>query len=85
MVKLKQQVLRGEIFMNRERRSKIIENLIDAGCDRMLAEHYADSRSKKEKNDILKYHRQHLLDDMHKCQKRIDCLDYLIYIEKDDK
>ncbi|MDE5993739.1 MAG: hypothetical protein K2G87_11900 [Oscillospiraceae bacterium] len=46
-----------------------------------LAEHYADSRNAKEKNDILKCHRQKLLDDLHKCQKRIDCLDYLIYSE----
>lgn len=67
--------------MNRETRSKIITNLTDAGCDIALAEHYADSKNTKEKKDILKSHRQKLLDNLHKCQKQIDCLDYLIYSE----
>lgn len=71
----------GGYLMNSELRSKIITNLTDAGCDIVLAERYADSKSTKEKNDILKSHRQRLLDDLHKCQKRIDCLDYLIYSE----
>lgn len=67
--------------MNCKTRSRVIANLTDAGCDMALAEHYADSQNAKEKNDILKCHRQKLLDDLHKCQKRIDCLDYLIYSE----
>lgn len=68
--------------MNTEKRSKIIANLTDAGCDINLAEHYADSKSEKEKDDILKLQRKKLLDNLHKCQKQIDCLDYLIYSEQ---
>lgn len=68
--------------MNSEKRSKIITNLIDAGCDTALAERYADSSSTKEKNKILDSHRQKLLDGLHKYQRQIDCLDYLIYSEK---
>ena len=54
--------------MNSELRSKIITNLTDADCDIVLAERYADSKSTKEKDDILKNHRKRLPDDLHKCR-----------------
>lgn len=66
----------------KELRDKIIVNLTDAGCDIQTAERYADSINVNEKKKILSAHRNLLLENLHKCQKQIDCLDYLIYSER---
>lgn len=66
----------------KEQRIKIIANLTDAGCGANTAERYVNSDSEKEKKRILDNHRKKLLDNLHKCQKQIDCLDYLIYSER---
>lgn len=68
--------------------NNIRQNLIDAGCN----EEQVDELIKKIKNGEIKTclkqlsnHRGCLLDNLHKEQKCIDCLDYLIYqIEKRD-
>ena len=58
----------------------ITENLKDAGCDQeMITEFFDKSGKKDEQLRILKRHRQQLLDRVHKEEKRIDCLDYLVY------
>lgn len=67
-------------------RGIVMQNLIDAGCNSALAEYYAqlilDGKMQSALN-ILGKHRKHLLDEVHTNQKRIDCLDHLIYkIEK---
>lgn len=60
----------------------IYQNLIDAGCDTKMAsqcmlfveeERYADMLP------ILKQYRETLLDSVRAGQRRIDCLDFLIY------
>ena len=58
----------------------ILQNLADAGCDRQTAEEFLSC-----------FHRQNrlkqfqLLEAMHLAQRRIDCLDYLVYqLEKED-
>ncbi|MDE6727359.1 MAG: hypothetical protein K2J80_05400 [Oscillospiraceae bacterium] len=57
----------------------MLQNLIDAGCGQDLtAEFMADFR----KENILKLpaaHRRSPPDNIHREQKRIDCLDYLVY------
>lgn len=60
----------------------IIQNLKDAGCgqetiDCCLA--CLDSGQKKELLRRLEKHRKGLLDQVHKGQKQIDCLDYLVF------
>ena len=64
----------------------IIQNLVDAGCDKdTITASVEDIHEEKitEGLKLLAMHRRSLLDDLHKEQKRIDCLDYLIYkIEK---
>lgn len=60
----------------------IIENRKDAGCsqetiDCCLA--CLDSGQKKELLKRLEKHRKGLLDQVHKGQKQIDCLDYLVF------
>lgn len=58
------------------------ENLKDAGCDPALAEQViallAQGR-RRETVALLKRHRGKVLDCCHAEQKKLDCLDYLIY------
>ena len=66
----------------------IFQNLIDAGCDNSFAEEYTrliiGGKTRSVLN-ILGNHRKKLLDEVHTNQKRIDCLDHLIYkIEKSE-
>ncbi len=59
----------------------VIQNLIDAGCDRQTVRMFLNSMKGGDIKDelcILEKHRSYLLDTLHLCQKRIDCLDYLI-------
>lgn len=59
----------------------IIENLCDAGCDQKLINDVMDKYSinKDECIKILENYRKCLLSDLHGCEKKIDCLDYLIF------
>lgn len=68
--------------MNANDENAIVQNLIDAGCGQeFIAEFMEDFRKKNISKDLklLAAHRRSLLDDLHKEQKRIDCLDYLVY------
>ncbi len=60
----------------------IIQNLKDSGCGAETIEAFVeDLREKKisEGLKLLEAHRRALLDELNKEQKRIDCLDYLVY------
>lgn len=60
----------------------IIQNLKDSGCGEDIIKAFVeDLREKKisEGLKLLEAHRRALLDELHKEQKRIDCLDYLVY------
>ena len=65
------------------------ENLKDAGCDLDMicrCEVLAQGEKKAELMQVLSQHRRTLLDAVHENERRIDCLDYLIYqIEKQGK
>ena len=65
------------------------ENLKDAGCDQDMicrCEVLAQGEKRGELMRALSLHRKALLDAVHENQRRIDCLDYLIYqIEKQGK
>ncbi|MDE7230683.1 MAG: hypothetical protein K2N56_09405 [Oscillospiraceae bacterium] len=68
--------------MNGYNENAIVQNLIDAGCGQeFIAEFMEDLRNDNISKDLklLQAHRRSLLDDLHKEQKRIDCLDYLVY------
>ncbi len=64
----------------------IIQNLRDAGCDsRMVEEFMACARQGDAPKQLrlLSRQRRRLLERVHREEKRIDCLDYLVYqIEK---
>ncbi len=75
--------------MNSERNENaIIQNLKDAGCNQDmitafindLKEGYIDDGMK-----LLAAHRRLLLEELHREQKQIDCLDYLVYKMKKTK
>lgn len=60
----------------------ITQNLKDAGCERDTIENfmeYAKEDKVGEQLKLLVKHRCLLLDKVHEEQKKIDCLDYLIY------
>ncbi len=69
--------------MDEEKRNfSLLRNLKDAGCDRMMIEKFVqlDHAGKTaEELRLLSVHRTALLKKIHDYQKRIDCLDYLIY------
>lgn len=61
---------------------KIHQNLIDAGCDRQATDMcmaFIKEGQILDMMPILRKHRNALLDSVHKGQKQIDCLDYLLY------
>ena len=65
-----------------ESSESIIQNLKDAGCDSETIENFmADLQKGKKANGLkrLAVHRKNLLDSLHREQKCIDCLDYLVY------
>ena len=60
----------------------VIQNLRDAGCSEETIEKFiTELKTGREKDGLkrLAAHRKDLLDALHKEQKCIDCLDYLVY------
>lgn len=60
----------------------VIQNLKDAGCDKdTLAQFMELEKNGKIQGQVqlLEKHRRMLLDKVHKHEKQIDCLDYLLY------
>ena len=60
----------------------VVQNLKDAGCtDEMVEKFMAlqDSEGEEQQLRLLSVHRKHLLEKLHRYERRIDCLDYLIY------
>ncbi len=64
--------------------NKLIQNLKDADCTPELIEKFLHA-GKDIKTKLLKEHRKHLLNELHINQKRIDCLDYLIFTLRQGK
>ncbi|RKJ39761.1 hypothetical protein D7X94_10970 [Acutalibacter sp. 1XD8-33] len=63
-------------------REAIEQNLRDAGCEeKCIREFMQDLEQDRMQAGLrlLNQHRRLLLDAMHREQKRIDCLDYLLY------
>ena len=65
------------------------QNLVDAGCGPELVRQctaLAEQRQSAELVRVLSGHRRSLLNAVHQNEKRIDCLDYLLYhLEKQDR
>lgn len=59
----------------------LIQNLIDAGCDRKAIHSFMNdihSGNREGQLNTLICHRRSLLEELHCCQEKIDCLDHLI-------
>lgn len=67
----------------------IIQNLKDAGCSAGTISEFMEKLRDGKRTEGLKLlaiHRRSLLDHLHEEQKRIDCLDYLVWqMEKPGK
>ena len=60
----------------------LLENLEDAGCGPEFAERFLtleQTGQHQEQLKLLSDHRRQLLDSLHREERRIDCLDYLVY------
>lgn len=72
--------------MGKERNEDaIIQNLKDAGCNQeTIAAFVENLRSDKadEGMRLLAAYRRSVLEELHKEQKKIDCIDYLVYTMK---
>lgn len=56
-----------------------IDNLRDAGCNEEFIEQYTSAASGCARMCLLKQYRRELLGSIHAEQKKLECLDYLIY------
>lgn len=66
----------------------VIQNLKDAGCDSEMMERFLaldQTGQTQEQLKLLSMHRRRLLDKVHAEERRIDCLDYLVYQMKKEK
>ncbi len=71
----------GEIIL-KTFNSQILQNLKDADCDSVLIEQFFNLEKENkisEQIKLLKKHKTKLLDNLHKYQKHIDNLDFLIF------
>lgn len=63
-------------------RTELLQNLIDAGCDNSLTDEIIKLLNEDKTNEVLSIlakHRRSVLNNCHAEQKKIDCLDYLVY------
>ena len=74
---------------NNQKQERIVLNMKDAGCSEETIKRFLlcyQAGDIKGELKVLSNHRRVLLDEVHKGQKEIDCLDYLVYqIEKGAK
>ena len=72
-----------------QEQERTIQNMKDAGCSEDAINSFLLCYQANDVNgelQVLSRHRKNLLDKIHKEQKKIDCLDYLVYqIEKSVK
>lgn len=58
------------------------QNLIDSGCNEAILDEFISLYEEGKEKEVLRLlarHKTNLLDNLHDAQKKIDCLDYLIF------
>ena len=63
-------------------REAVIQNLEDAGCENEMIQDFLgwfDKGQQTKQLELLEHQREYLLGRVHTDEKRISCLDYLIY------
>lgn len=66
----------------------VIQNLKDAGCTCKTVEKFLSYEKEgklQEQLEVLSVQRKHLLDKVHREERRISCLDYLVYQLQNEK
>ncbi|MBS5063302.1 MAG: hypothetical protein KHZ58_05960 [Hungatella hathewayi] len=67
----------------------VIQNLKDAGCDSETVAQFMElgmEGNRQNQLKLLEQHRKRLLEKVHRNEKRIDCLDYLVFqMNKEEK
>lgn len=67
----------------------VIQNLEDAGCDPQTVAQFMESGMEGNRQNqlkLLEQHRKRLLEKVHKNERRIECLDYLVFqMKKENK
>ena len=69
------------MLINKDREA-VIQNLKDAGCNESFVEDFLvcyDRKEKEKQIKLLEDWRKNLLHQIHKEEKKISCLDYLIH------
>ena len=62
------------------KKDAIVQNLKDAGCPASTIENIMEQTGgSPNQKRILNAHRKSLLDTIHEHQKKLDCLDYLLF------
>lgn len=64
------------------------QNLIDVGCCENEIHIFMEALRKNNQREELKFlnmQRKKMLDELHLCQRKIECLDYLVYQIKKGK
>ena len=65
---------------------ELAQTLRDAGCtEESVAALLAHGEDLRRLLELLARHRASLLDEVHRCEKKIDCLDYLVYRIKQNR
>lgn len=83
----------GESKLEKSDAQATLRNLMDAGCDDEIIGCFCaleeDAHGKpyirKRQIQLLRKHRGALLEQLHSCQEKIDCLDYLLYRLRDER
>ncbi len=63
-------------------RKSVIQNLADAGCETEMIQDFMgwfDKGQQTKQLELLEHQREYLLGRVHTDERRISCLDYLIY------
>ena len=66
----------------RSSQESIRQNLLDAGCDSVTTQQALSQLEAERVSDCLRLlsrHRRQLLEQLHRAERSIDCLDYLVY------
>lgn len=71
-----------EVTEYTENMDAVVQNLTDAGCDKDTVVQFMElggAGKKQRQIMLLEEHRKKLLEKVHKHERQIDCLDYLLH------
>lgn len=89
IIKTEQQKRDDKMAEASDKQGMLLQNLKDAGCSQEMIQKCMEYVQEQEEGKLFKtlaLHKQTLLDMVHICHEKIDCLDYLVYwLKKEQK